>query len=98
MLKLTRHIFGWTADPRAMDYYERTLFNSRLGTQDAEGLKSYFLPLGGGYWKYYHSPFDSFWCCTEPAWKNLPSSAIRFTITMSGIVCQPFHRLRVELA
>jgi hypothetical protein len=64
MLKLTRHIFGWTADPRAMDYYERTLFNSRLGTQDADGLKSYFLPLGGGYWKYFGSPFGSFWCCT----------------------------------
>jgi hypothetical protein len=64
MLKLTRHIFGWTVDPRAIDYYERTLFNSRLGTQDAEGLKSYFLPLGGGYWKYFGSPFDSFWCCT----------------------------------
>jgi hypothetical protein len=64
MLKLTRHIFGWSADPRAMDYYERTLFNSRLGTQDADGLKSYFLPLGGGYWKYFGSPFDSFWCCT----------------------------------
>jgi uncharacterized protein len=64
MLKLTRHIFGWTADPRAMDYYERTLFNSRLGTQDPHGLKSYFLPLGRGWWKYYNSPFDSFWCCT----------------------------------
>lgn len=64
MLKLTRHIFGWTADPRAMDYYERTLFNSRLGTQDPNGLKSYFLPLGRGWWKYYNSPFDSFWCCT----------------------------------
>ncbi len=64
MLKLTRHIFGWTADPRAMDYYERTLFNSRLGTQDPHGLKSYFLPLGRGWWKYYNSPLDSFWCCT----------------------------------
>jgi DUF1680 family protein len=65
MLKLTRHIFGWTADPRAMDYYERTLLNSRLGTQDADGLKSYYLPLGGsGYWKSFHSPLDSFWCCT----------------------------------
>lgn len=64
MLKLTRHIFGWTADPRAMDYYERTLFNSRLGTQDPRGLKSYFLPLGRGWWKYYNSPWDSFWCCT----------------------------------
>lgn len=64
MLKLTRHIFGWTADPRAMDYYERTLYNHRIGTQDAQGLKSYFLPLGGGYWKYYNSAWDSFWCCT----------------------------------
>jgi uncharacterized protein len=64
MLKLTRHVFGWTADPRAMDYYERTLFNHRLGTQDALGMKSYFLPLGPGYWKYYNSPLDSFWCCT----------------------------------
>jgi uncharacterized protein len=64
MLKLTRHIFGWTADPRAMDYYERTLFNHRLGTQDGDGLKSYFLPLGSGYWKYFNTPYDSFWCCT----------------------------------
>ena len=64
MLKLTRNIFGWTADAEAMDYYERTLFNSRLGTQDPHGLKSYFLPLGRGWWKYYNSPFDSFWCCT----------------------------------
>jgi uncharacterized protein len=64
MLKLTRQVFGWTADPRAMDYYERTLWNSRLGTQEAQGLKSYFLPLGSGLWKYYNSPWDSFWCCT----------------------------------
>ncbi len=64
MLKLTRHIFGWTGDPRAMDYYERTLFNSRLGTQDADGMKSYFLPLGTGFWKYYNTRYDSFWCCT----------------------------------
>jgi len=64
MLKLTRHIFGWTADPRAMDYYERTLWNSRLGTQDEQGHKSYFLPLGSGFWKSYNSQWDSFWCCT----------------------------------
>ena len=64
MMKLTRHIFGWTADPRAMDYYERVLWNHRLGTQDTEGRKSYFLPLGSGYWKYYNSQWDSFWCCT----------------------------------
>jgi uncharacterized protein len=64
MLKLTRHIYGLTGDPRAMDYYERTLFNSRLGTQDPHGMKSYFLPLGRGWWKYYNTAYDSFWCCT----------------------------------
>jgi uncharacterized protein len=64
MLKLTRHIYGWTADPRAMDYYERTLFNSRLGTQNEQGLKGYFYPLGQGWWKYYNTPTKSFWCCT----------------------------------
>lgn len=65
MLKLTRHILGWTADPRTMDYYERTLFNSRLGTLNPEdGAMSYFLPLASGYWKYFNTPFNSFWCCT----------------------------------
>ena len=64
MMKLTRHIFGWSADARAMDYYERTLWNSRLGTQDEQGRKGYFLPLASGYWKYYNSQWDSFWCCT----------------------------------
>ena len=64
MLKLSRHVFGWTTDPRVMDYYERVLFNSRLGTQDAQGLKMYYLPLAAGYWKYFNSPTRSFWCCT----------------------------------
>jgi hypothetical protein len=65
MLKLARHVYKWTADPRVMDYYERTLFNSRLGTQNLEdGRMSYFLPLGSGYWKYFNTTYDSFWCCT----------------------------------
>ncbi|MBV8631106.1 MAG: glycoside hydrolase family 127 protein [Silvibacterium sp.] len=64
MLKLSRHVFGWTTDPRVMDYYERVLFNTRLGTQDAQGLKMYYLPLAAGYWKYFNSPTHSFWCCT----------------------------------
>ncbi len=25
---------------------------------------SYFLPLGSGYWKYFNTPYNSFWCCT----------------------------------
>ena len=33
MLKLTRHVFGWTGDPMCADYYERALWNGILGTQ-----------------------------------------------------------------
>ncbi len=64
MLKLTRHIHSWTADARAMDYYERTLYNSKLGTQQQTGMKMYFVPLQPGFWTFYHSPDDSFWCCS----------------------------------
>jgi DUF1680 family protein len=64
LMKLERLVFGWTADARWMDEYERALFNCRLGTQDAQGMKQYFFPLGAGYWRAYNSPEESFWCCT----------------------------------
>ncbi|MGA2850044.1 MAG: beta-L-arabinofuranosidase domain-containing protein [Terracidiphilus sp.] len=64
LMKLQRHVFSWTADARWMDAYERTLFNCRLGTQNAKGLKQYFFPLAAGYWRAYNSPEESFWCCT----------------------------------
>jgi DUF1680 family protein len=65
MMKLTRHLFGWSADARLMDYYERALFNHRLGTINPEnGTMMYYLPLAAGYWKTFGKPFDAFWCCT----------------------------------
>jgi hypothetical protein len=64
LLKLTRHLYAWSGDPRAFDYYERTLYNARLGTQDAQGMKLYYYNLQPGGWKFYNSPTDSFWCCT----------------------------------
>jgi len=65
MMKLTRHLFGWSPDPRLMDYYERTVFNHRLGTINPEdGTMMYYLPLATGYWKTFGKPFDSLWCCT----------------------------------
>lgn len=64
MLKLTRHLFAASPRARYMDYYERVLFNHRLGTIDPEtGTTVYYLPLGNGYSKIYAKPFDSFWCC-----------------------------------
>ena len=65
MMKLTRHLLGWTGDARYMDYYERLLFNHRLGTINPEdGAMMYYLPLASGYWKTFGTAFDSFWCCT----------------------------------
>jgi len=65
MMKLTRHLFGWSPDAHLMDYYERTLLNHRLGTINPEdGTMMYYLPLASGYWKTFGKPFDSLWCCT----------------------------------
>jgi DUF1680 family protein len=65
MMKLSRHLFGWNAEARLMDYYERALFNHRLGTINPEdGTMMYYLPLASGYWKTFGKPFDSLWCCT----------------------------------
>jgi DUF1680 family protein len=68
MMKLTRHLFGWSPQASYMDYYERTLFNHRMGTIDPEtGTTVYYLPLGNGFSKIYAKPFDSFWCCNGTA-------------------------------
>jgi len=65
MLKLTRHLYGWSGDPRYFDYYERTLFNHRLGTiHPGTGATQYYLSLTPGAWKTFGTEDQSFWCCT----------------------------------
>jgi uncharacterized protein len=65
MLKLARHLYEWSGDPRYFDYYERTLLNHRLGTIDLEtGNTMYYLSHTPGAWKTFCSEYDSFWCCT----------------------------------
>lgn len=64
MLKLTRHLYRWTADPRHFDYYERTLYNHRLSAIDAKtGHTQYYLSVYPGAWKTFATENDSFWCC-----------------------------------
>ena len=76
MLKLTRHLFGWTADPRLADYYERALFNGILGTINPnDGLTMYYVPLASGYWKIWGRPRSSFWCCTGSGVENFSKLA-----------------------
>ncbi len=65
MMKLTRHLYGWSGDARYMDYYERNLLNHRLGTIEPEtGHTTYFLSLAPGAWKTTCTEDETFWCCT----------------------------------
>jgi hypothetical protein len=65
MLKLARHLYTWTADPRYFDYYERALLNHRIGAiQPKTGHTQYYLSLTPGAWKTFCTEDQSFWCCT----------------------------------
>jgi DUF1680 family protein len=71
MLKLTRHLFAWKGCAEYIDYYERSLINSILATQDPQtGMMMYFVTLASGRWKYFNTPRDSFWCCTGTGMEN----------------------------
>jgi DUF1680 family protein len=65
MLKLARHVRGWTGDPACSEFIERAMWNGILGTQHpADGSKLYYVPLASGYWKLFGTPLHDFWCCT----------------------------------
>jgi DUF1680 family protein len=64
MLKLTRKLYEWKPDPRLFDFYERALFNHRLGTINSEGQTQYYLGVVPGSWRAFATKYDSFWCCT----------------------------------
>lgn len=71
MLKLTRALFLHDPRPEYADYYERTLYNGILASQDPDsGMATYFQGARPGYMKLYHTPEDSFWCCTGTGMEN----------------------------
>jgi uncharacterized protein len=65
MLKLTEHLYTWTADARYMDYFERAFFSGILPTQHPEvgGAIMYFVPLKSGLFKMFGIPDSSYFCC-----------------------------------
>jgi DUF1680 family protein len=68
MMKLSRHVYGWSADPHVIDYYERNLLNHRLGAIEPEtGVTTYFLSMSPGAWKTTNTDDQTFWCCTGSA-------------------------------
>ena len=71
MLKLTRHLFTWTADIKYADYYERALYNHILASQEDEtGMVTYFIPYTPGTFKTYSDKDNSFWCCVGTGFEN----------------------------
>ena len=71
MLKLTRHLFTWTANAKYADYYEQALYNHILASQDPQtGMVMYFLSYTPGTFKTYCTKENSFWCCVGTGFEN----------------------------
>jgi hypothetical protein len=71
MLKLSRHVFQWSADPAVMDFYERVLYNHILASQEPQqGMMTYLVPLKPGHFKTYSNPTNAFWCCVGTGVEN----------------------------
>ena len=71
MLRLTRGLHAQDPQASYFDYFERALFNGILASQDPDsGMMTYFQATRPGYVKLFHTPFDSFWCCTGSGMEN----------------------------
>jgi uncharacterized protein len=76
MLKLSRHLFSLAANEKYIAYYERNLFNHRLGTiEPNSGNTTYFLSMAPGAWKTLATDDASFWCCTGTAMEEFAKLA-----------------------
>ena len=70
MLKLTEHIFGWSTNAAAADFYERALLNHIRSTQHPDGRVIYNLSLKPGWHKEYESKYGGFTCCVGTGMEN----------------------------
>lgn len=77
MLKLTNMLYQYDADnAEYMDYYERTLYNQIIASQNPNVTNSmhngttYMLPIGPGVRKSYGGDYDSFTCCHGTGMEN----------------------------
>lgn len=70
MLKLTEHLFLQHPMAKYMDYYERTVYNHILSTQNPNGGFVYFTPARPRHYKVYSQPQEDFWCCVGSGLEN----------------------------
>jgi len=82
ILKVSRHLFKWSADPKYFDFFERALWNGILGNQNKDNGEMtqfiYFLPLGGGgvtkAWGYSNFGFRCCWGSLSEQFSKLGDS------------------------
>lgn len=71
MLKLTEDLFRQNPSADYMDYYERTLYNHILSTQNPEtGGYVYFTPVRPRSYRVYSTPNEAMWCCVGSGMEN----------------------------
>src|SRR6478735_1937237 len=71
MLKLTEDLFRMNPSAKYADYYERTLYNHILSTQNpANGGYVYFTPARPRSYRVYSAPNEAMWCCVGTGMEN----------------------------
>jgi uncharacterized protein len=71
MLKLTRQLFTWQAEPQYADYYERAFLNHILATPNpTDGSPLYYLGMLPGQWKVHFVPHEGYFCCCGTGLEN----------------------------
>ena len=70
MLKLTKQLFLAKPNGAYMDYYERTLYNHILSTQNPNGGFVYFTPIRPRHYRVYSQSQEGMWCCVGSGMEN----------------------------
>ncbi len=71
MLKLTEDLFRRNPNAKYADYYERTIYNHILSTQNPEtGGYVYFTPARPRSYRVYSAPNEAMWCCVGTGMEN----------------------------
>jgi DUF1680 family protein len=71
MLKLTEDLFRSHPSAKYADYYERTLYNHILSTQNPDnGGYVYFTPARPRSYRVYSAPNEAMWCCVGTGMEN----------------------------
>lgn len=87
MLKLSRRLFVITGEKKYADYYENTLINAIMSSQNHEtGLTMYFQPMETGYHKVFGTLETNFWCCTGSGMENFTKLQDSIYFKKKGLV------------